>query len=645
MPANGTWFLVPVVTAKNLSISFGARSILDSASVSIDKGERVGLVGGNGAGKSTLAKILTGTIEPDAGTVVFPRDAKVAYLAQEATFPANCSARSYLEAGMLELKQAKERHEAASNALAKASPEETEALLRDQSAAAQQIEMLGGWEQGHRVDEISERLGLTQLDQDIDTMSGGERRRVALARILLAPPHLAILDEPTNHLDVDTIEWLEDFLTEHYRGALLLITHDRYILDQVVQRTIELDHGAIYSYQGGWSRYLEAKAERQAVDQQTEANRRNLLRRELDWLSRSPKARTTKSKSRIQRAEELRDKTPKAKDETIDKISYQATRAGKTILEITNAGLTLGDRELIVGLTLGLREGDRVGIVGKNGSGKTSLLRMILGQQKPTTGKVRAGLNTEFAYFDQERRGLEDHKSIAENVAENQEKVTFAGKRVDVRSYLRRFLFSYEKQRQPVSALSGGERARVALAKFLLEPANVLILDEPTNDLDVSTLSSLEEILIESGATILFVTHDRYFLDRVATSVLAFEENAQVIRYEGSYQALKRIREAKIAENRKKVAKEKTARTQVERKQKAGLSFTEKHELKELMPKIEEAEKAVTEVEAELADPDLYAKRGQEVPALVAKKNEAETNLEKLLGRWEELESKRGETS
>ena len=644
---------VPVVVAKQLAIAFGARAILDNASFSIEPGERVGLVGGNGAGKSTLAKVLTNTIELDSGNIVLPRNATIAYLAQEASFPKDHTARQYLTAGLIELNLAKEKHQKATQALEASSSQrssvETDRLLAQQSEAAHEIEMLGGWDQDHRIAQISEKLGLAQLDQLLDTMSGGERRRVALARILLSPPDLAVLDEPTNHLDIDTIEWLETFLTEHYRGALLLITHDRYILDQVVDRTFELDNGQIYNYAGGWSEYLRAKAERLAVEKQTEANRQNILRRELDWLSRSPKARTTKSKSRIQRANELVDNAPKRNPAEMETLEYRAEKSGKTILELTDVGLTIGEKHLIDAFTLSLREGERVGIIGKNGTGKTSLLKLILGKLKPTTGRVCPGFNTTFAYFDQERKGLVDHHSIADNVAENCEKVTFAGKQVDVRGYLRRFLFSYDKQKQPVSSLSGGERARVALAKFLLEPANVLILDEPTNDLDVSTLSSLEEILIESGATILFVTHDRYFLDRVATSVLAFEDNAKVIQYQGSYQALRHLREAKLEASKdaaiaaSKASREPSPKASSEKPPGKGLTFTEKHELGKIMPKIEAAEKAFEQKEAALADPELYASRGSEVPALVAEKEAAEQKLNALIKRWEELEEKKSQ--
>ncbi|ACY18582.1 ABC-F family ATP-binding cassette domain-containing protein [Haliangium ochraceum] len=649
---------MPLVTAQGLSHSFGDRAILDDVSVTIRRGERVGLVGQNGAGKSTLAGILAGTMSPDHGTVSRRSGIEIAYLSQEADFTGFTVARDYILAGLEAWTAAHQRYERASAEIA-ASAQPAASLLQTQADAAEAIERLGGWDQMHRVDHIAAHLGIASLDSPLANMSGGERRRIALARVLVARPALAILDEPTNHLDVATIEWLESYLTSDYPGALLLITHDRYVLDRVAQRTLELDAGQVYAYDGGWEAYLIAKQERMVHAARVEANRQNLLRRELEWLRRSPKARTTKQQARIDRAVAVRDQDPGVTAEATTKLAFTARRSGKTVAELEGLRVDIAGRCLIDGLDLIIKSGERIGIIGKNGAGKTSLLRVLLGELEPSAGEVTIGSNTRFAYFDQERGELDDERSITDNVAPNREVVEVAGQPVNVKSYLARFLFSDSKQRARVATLSGGERARVAMAKFLLEDANVLLLDEPTNDLDVNTLASLEELLTESEATTLFVTHDRYFLDRVATAVLSFEDLGRVVRYEGSYQALRQQRQAETAaaeaeaaartEAREAAAKaagkaaDKPADKGARRAKKAGLSFTEKHELERLMPLIEEAEAALAEAEAALADPDLYANRGAEVPALQAACDAARALVEERLARWEELETKRAE--
>ena len=368
----------------------------------------------------------------------------------------------------------------------------------------------------------------------MSTLSGGDRRRVALARILVARPALAVLDEPSNHLDVETVEWLERYLIDEFPGALLLITHDRYLLDRVAQRTLELDQGSLYDYEGGYEEYLEAKAERQAHEARTEGNRQNFLRTELEWLRRQPKARSTKQKARIGRAEAAKSAPPPKVDRTTV-LAMDTTRTGKTILEFKDLSLALGGRTLVSGLSFILTPGERLGIVGRNGTGKTTLLRAILGEQAPSAGEVVVGKNTRIAYFDQHRADLDESASIFDNVADNNSRITLGGQTIEVRAYLERFLFDPYKQRQPVGSLSGGERARVALAKMLSRGANLIILDEPTNDLDVNTLRALEEGLEGFAGCAVISSHDRWFLDRIATHIMAFEGDSKVVWYEGNY--------------------------------------------------------------------------------------------------------------
>ncbi|MGB5349341.1 MAG: ABC-F family ATP-binding cassette domain-containing protein, partial [Polyangiales bacterium] len=629
---------MPILVAEGLCKAYGETRLLDGVGLSVHEGERVGLVGNNGSGKSTLARILVGEEQPDAGRVARRREATIRYLSQEPDLPGGRNARDVVLEGLGAWAEAFERHEELSRLIAAQKPG-WEAYTEPQAAAAQEVERLGGWENSLRVDVLLQQLGLVEMNRSVDEMSGGERRRVALARLLVEEPSLAILDEPTNHLDADTIEWLETYLREQYRGALVLITHDRYVLDRVVNRTLEIDQGKVYSYDGGWHAYLEAKADRLAHADRAEANRQNLLRTELEWLRRSPKARTSKSKARVDRAEALRDATgPKA--EQVAKFAAQTKRLGGTVLEAHGLGVQLGELELVHSLDLILSRGDRLGIVGPNGAGKTTLLRVLLGELEPTQGRVVIGANTKLAYFDQGRSGLIEDESVQQNVAPDRPQVTFQGRSIDIRSYLKRFLFAPHRTRDKVSSLSGGERARVALAKLLLAPANVLVLDEPTNDLDVATLSALEEMLVASDSTALIVSHDRYFLDRVATKILAFEGDGRVIAYAGNYSDYRDQRAAGRAERKRSSDKAGPKPKSVATGKGNKLSYKEKQELQRLPGEIERAETEAREVEALLNDPALYADRAEEVPAIVARQGKLQAQIDQMMTRWMELESK-----
>jgi ATP-binding cassette subfamily F protein uup len=431
---------------------------------------------------------------------------------------------------------------------------------------------------------------------------------------------------------------------ETYRGALLMITHDRYLLDRVVTRTLEIEHGRLHSYPGGYESYLEAKAERLLLEARTEANRQNFLRRELEWLRRQPKARTGKQKARIQRAEDTVAERPLSQERTA-KLAIDGLRSGKTILELHDVGLQMGGRTLGSDIALIVNPGDRIGIVGPNGVGKTTLLRCILGEIEPSAGKVVLGKNTRVAYFDQHRSDLDLEESVFENVAGPRSHVDLGGRSVDVHAYLERFLFTGLQMRQPVKGLSGGERARVALAKLLSHGANLLVLDEPTNDLDVATLGALEELLLEFDGCAIVVTHDRWFLNRVATSILSFEGDGKVVLYAGNYDAYRLQRERREEEQEKERPVEaKPARVVVEKRSK-GLTYAERIELEGLIDRIAQAEEEVATLERELSDPGLYASRGKEVPVLHGRLAEAKQRADTLTARWEELEVKREESA
>jgi ATP-binding cassette subfamily F protein uup len=633
---------MPVLDAQDLVRTYGARTVLGGVSLTLNAGDRLGLVGANGSGKSTLGRILAGVEPPDAGRVVRRRGARVGYLPQQPRFDGDPTALEAALAGLTAWVAAKARWDAASASLERGEGD-TDALLAAQAEAAEEVERLGGWGRSHRAEAVLTKLGVRDHAQRVSTMSGGEQRRVDLARLLVARPELAILDEPTNHLDVDTIEWLEGHLANEQPGALLLITHDRYFLDRVVRRTAELSNGALSIYEGGYEAYLEAKAEREAHQARVERNRQNFLRGELDWLRRSAPARTSKQKARIQRAEKALAQKGPARAKGVA-LSLDAVRSGKTVLELEDLRVERAGRTLVDGLTLSLTPGERVGIVGPNGSGKTTLLRVVLGEHEPAAGRVVRGKNTRITYFGQQREGLDEAATVLENVAGGRSKVEVGGRTMDARGYLERFLFDPEQQRQPVGSLSGGEKARALLAKLLLVPTNLLVLDEPTNDLDVPTLAALEQMLLELNGTALVVTHDRWFLDRVATAILAFEGDGRVVRYPGgytTYRALRREAEAAEPKAARAAPPAKPAARPDEPKAKKALTYGERLELEGIVDRIGEAEARVAALEAKLADPSIYEGGGDGAASLVADHDAAEADLEALMARWEELERKK----
>jgi ATP-binding cassette subfamily F protein uup len=600
---------VPVLSARGISKAFGTRVLFSALDVTIRRGERVGLLGVNGAGKSTLLRILAGLDAPDEGTVERRREARVLYLSQEPALDQTKTAQEIVEAA---------EHE------------------------------------GHVAAEMLDRVGIADKQKRVSEMSGGEKRRVALAALLVAKPDLAILDEPTNHLDADTIEWLEDYLASQ-RGALLMVTHDRYVLDTVCDRILELANERLYEYEGSYGDYLEKKAEREAHEERVEKNRQNLLRREKAWLLRGAKARTTKQKARIKRALAVMAQAGPAAREDLDIAVTSAPRLGKTVLELHDLVLELGGRTLVRDLTLHLRGGERIGIVGPNGSGKTTLLRAVTGELAPKSGTIVRGTQTKIAMLDQGRRELRDDWTIVENVVDREGAhrtgagvVTFGDETVEVRTYLERFLFDSHKQMQKVGALSGGERARVTLAKVLTQGANLLLLDEPTNDLDVSTLSALESMLDSWPGAALVVSHDRWFLDRAATSILAFEGDGRCVLYPGNFSQYRDLREA--AATQKSAASSPpptttatttaTSTTTTSPTEKP-LTYAERIELDGIMDVIAKAEDEVTRLEKELLDPSFYATRAKEAGKMNDALAAAKAEVTRLTERWESLESRR----
>jgi ATP-binding cassette subfamily F protein uup len=644
---------VTLLSARSLTKAYGPQTLFTDVSVTIEEGDRIGLLGINGSGKSTLLRVLAGLEPSDTGVIDRRKGARVLYLPQEPELDPQATARTIALEGLADWYDATARHTAVTHAIdAGGSSDGDAANVDEQARLAERVEVLGGWDRDHLAFEILHKLGVEETERPVGTMSGGERRRVALARVLIAEPDLAILDEPTNHLDVDTIEWLEEHLAA-MRGAVLLVTHDRYVLDAVATRTLELDAARLREFRGNYADYLEQKAVVLEHEARVEANRSNFLRRERAWLMRGAKARSTKQKARIQRAEEA-IAAPTPQEVLQAKLEATATRTGNTILELHGVGLELGGRTLLQDLTLHMVKGDRIGVVGPNGAGKTSLLKIVSGELQPTSGRVVRGVNTKLAYFDQARANLVDEWSIFDNVAEREGaertgggNVELGERTIDLRTYLEQFLFDPKKQRQKVSSLSGGERARVALAKLLKTGSNLLLLDEPTNDLDIATLGALEEMLMTWPGCALVVTHDRYFLNRVATSILGFHgRGGEVVRYPGDYDAYRAAVDAAKAAAR---APAKGAASKGERPLPAPkvttplkpLTHGERIELDGILEVIEGAEAALGAIENELADPALYTAAGDRARGLKESRSRATSRIAELTSRWEALESRR----
>ncbi len=646
-----------ILSARDLGKAYGPRTLFSAASLTLQPGERAGLLGPNGMGKSTLLRVLAGVEPPDHGVLERKRGASVLFLPQEPKLPADETPRALVEAGLADWHAACARHAAVTAQIA--AGDGADALLAEQAQLAERIEHFGGWERGHLAADMLQRLGIAEPDRAVGSMSGGEQRRVALARILIAEPDLAILDEPTNHLDVETIEYLEDYLAERFQGAVLLVTHDRYVLDAVAERIFELDHGELREYAGSYSDYLEQKETLLGHAQRAESNRLNRLRRERAWLLRGAKARTTKQKARIKRAQALMAvEAPRvAARAELAGLQAGAAQTGKTVLELQDVQMAIGGRELIAGLTLHMVQGERMGIVGPNGAGKTTLLKLVSGELTPTRGTVKLGSRTQVAYFDQARAALRDDWSVYDNVAEREGAERDGGGHVrigaltlDLRSYLERFLFDGSKQRQKVGSLSGGERARVALAKALRSGANVLLLDEPTNDLDVAMLGELEDLLVSWPGCALVVSHDRAFLNLVATSILAFEGDGEVVRYEGNYatyRAQRAAAQARSATTDNRAAGRKSSLAPSAASAPAGkpasrkpLTYAERIELEGIVDRIAAAEAELAACEAALSDAATYSQgedgraRGQQAY------EQARAAVDRLSARWEELESR-----
>ena len=648
-----------LVTFDRVLKDYGTKPLLDGVSFVVEADEKVGVIGANGSGKTTLLRLAAGVETPDGGRVLTASGARVGFLSQRPDFDDGQTVLDAVFAGEGPSMRLLRDYEAAVHAL-EAHPDDAERVA-EMTRLAARLDALGGWDLEAQARAVLDRLDIADTDALVGTLSGGQRKRVALARVLVERPDLLILDEPTNHLDAETVGWLEGFLSA-WTGALLLVTHDRYFLDRVANRMLEVGGGAVARYVGSYSDYLEQRAAQEAVEAAEEAKRQNLATRELAWLRRGAKARTSKSKARIDRAHALLDAKPDAPDAEIE-IASASTRLGKKVIEMR--GVTKGFpgsgpgqawRTLIRDFTYLVPRGDRIGIIGANGSGKTTLLEMIAGRLAPDAGTVEVGPTVSIGYYDQESRALDDDRRIidyVEDVAENV--VTADGTVITASQMLDRFLFPPKQQYTPVGLLSGGERRRLYLLRVLMGAPNVLLLDEPTNDLDIPTLVALEDYLDTFPGALVTVSHDRYFLDRVAEHLFRIGEGGAVREIPGGYSAWLEIqaREEAEAERAAKASRPAPAAPTPPASNGAGgaasggaqtaggakLSYKEKRELEAVEARIAEAEARQPELEAALAE---HATDADKVVALSAELADLVAQLDEDVDRWAELAERAG---
>jgi len=624
--------ITPLLSANDLVLAYGSDRLLEAVTLSVAPGEKVGLVGRNGSGKTSLLKILAGQQSADAGEVSRRRGLRIGYLPQEFELEGARTVRENIEVGASDLLEWLRRYESGGSGDAEAAE-----LLN-------KIETADGWNLQARIRASASALSAPPLDALVAALSGGEKRRVALCRALAPQPDLLLLDEPTNHLDAESILWLEDFL-RGFPGAVIFVTHDRYFLDVIATRIIELADGRCYSHPGNYTAYLESKAVRQQIADLTERRRQRFLREELDWVRAGVRAQRSKPRHRLESFYQVEGLEAPPEERELDLLIPPPPAIGNVAIQLINAGARVGEgdheRWLFRNLTLSFKPGQCTGITGRNGAGKTTLLRLCLGERAPDEGSVKIGNRVVFNYIDQARMQLKGMGTVLEEIAEGSEYVLFGEQRLTARAYLRRFLFTDERVREPVDHLSGGERARLMLAKVLRRGGNVLVLDEPTNDLDLPSLRMLEEALADFDGSVLVVSHDRYFLDRICDQIVAFEDHGIFVQPGNYSYCVEKKKERDLQKEAPQLASGKAVikKSEPERPDRPRkLSFKERGELEGMEAAILIAETRVKELESTLNDPEFHATRSREALVLVAELETAKHKVAHLYERWNDLD-------
>ncbi|UJB20962.1 MULTISPECIES: ATP-binding cassette domain-containing protein [Lysobacter] len=630
---------MPLITVQNVDYSVGGPLLLENVELAIEPGERIALIGRNGAGKSTLMKLLAGEIQADDGEIRREGSTRIARLEQEVPPGASGTVFDVVADGLGDLGHwlAEYHH------LTHGDHYDADKLAEVQT----KIEAAQGWGLDQRVTETLTRLDLDG-EAEFSGLSGGMKRRVLLARALVSAPDLLLLDEPTNHLDIEAIDWLEQFL-KSWQGALLFVTHDRRFLRALATRIVEIDRGQVTSWPGDWANYERRREERLNAEAQENARFDKLLAQEEVWIRQGIKARRTRDEGRVRRLKAMRNER-QARRDTVGNVRMdlaQSEASGRKVIEAKNVSFDYGGKPLLRDLSTTVFRGDRIGLIGPNGSGKTTLLKILLGDLQAKSGEVREGSKLQIAYFDQYRATLREDWNALENVAEGREFVEVGGKSKHVIGYLQDFLFTPERARAPITRLSGGERNRLLLAKLFAQPSNLLVMDEPTNDLDVETLELLEELLGDYPGTLLLVSHDRDFLDNVVTSTLVMEGDGQVGEYVGGYSDWQRQRPAGYAAAAKATAKDsakavtaakpspEAAAPAVKRK----LSYKDARELEQMPARIEQLEARVAELTAQMNEPAFYQRDSATINAHNASLAQTQLELEAAYARWAELDA------
>jgi ABC transport system ATP-binding/permease protein len=631
-----------VISLSNAQLAFGHVALLARAEFSLEPAERVGLIGRNGTGKSSLLKIIAGISKLDDGLLVMQQGIKIAYVEQEPHFDTAMTVFDAVAAGMGEMQALLTEYDELAGRLGGS---DDDAIMERMHVLQEKLDAADAWSMTNRVETILGRLNLQQ-DALMGTLSGGTQKRVALARALVGAPDVLLLDEPTNHLDFTSILWLEGLLRD-YKGSILFITHDRSFLDNVATRIVELDRGRLLSFPGNFSAYQTRKAEQLEVEAIENAKFDKFLAQEEVWIRKGVEARRTRNEGRVRRLEELRRARNVRRDQQGQvKLDLSAgERSGKIVAELEGVSKRYGDKVIVRDFSATILRGDKVGLIGPNGAGKTTLLKLILGEESPDAGSVKQGARLQIAYFDQMRAQLNEEASLAETISPGSDWVEINGQRKHVMTYLADFLFAPERARSPVKSLSGGERNRLLLARLFAKPANVLVLDEPTNDLDIDTLELLEELLEEYSGTVFLVSHDRMFLDNVVTQVIVAEGDGVWREYVGGYSDWERVRARSSAPASVKAASKTEIKQAVKEasapvpKQKK-LSYKDQRELDTLPALIAELEAEQKTISGRLADPELYRQQPEEAKRLNQRFAEIDALLLESLEKWDALEAK-----
>lgn len=629
---------MPLAILDKLELAYGHWPLLDGASLVIDAGERIGLIGRNGTGKSSLMKIVSGEIRPDAGDVWKKPGLRLAYVPQEPTFSSGHTVFEAVAEGVGEAQALLSAYHAVVHRMA----EGDESAHDELAQLTHDLEAHDAWRLNQKVEEVLARLELP-ADALVESLSGGQKKRVALARALAGDPELLLLDEPTNHLDFSAIEWMETLLRD-FSGGLFFITHDRKFLDAVANRIVELDRGQLREYTGNFSAYQVKKAEQLEVEAAQNRKFDKFWKQEEAWIRKGIEARRTRNEGRVRRLEGLR-RQREARQNQLGQVGFNldaGDRSGKIVAELIDVSYTIPGRTLIRDFSTTLLRGDKIGLLGPNGAGKTTLIKLILGELKSDSGTIKRGTNLQVAYFDQFRNVLDDNATLVDTISPGSDYVEIGGRKTHVIGYLEDFLFPPERARAKVSALSGGERNRLLLARLFARPANVLVLDEPTNDLDIDTLELLEQLLQEYSGTVILVSHDRTFLDNVVTTSIAFEGDGKLVNVAGGYEDWKRERAAREAATQKLTAKPEskleTRPVSEPKREKRKLSYKEHRELEAMPERIKALEQEQSALQAKLADPATWQEAGNDVNAMNARLEEIELELLECLERWEALE-------